>query len=196
MSLKVFNKFLDEESLLSADQQEQADSFAQDTCSDCKQKRLLPYSVALNIVLLVAGAALWLLPSLKVTKAYIPSEVFCEFFLINLADQVLTILAPAQSAVEYKTVVFSGGLRGDRSAFQGSSIAVDSKWEDLYNGKGTYSDVVWQFLLLMHALKISACPRYPQTWHLDCPMPPRPLPVTLPTTWCSSTSSTSSTASI
>lgn len=41
--------------------------------------------------------------------------------------------APAQSAVEYETVVFSGGLRGDKSKFQGSSSDVDFQWDTLYN---------------------------------------------------------------
>lgn len=42
--------------------------------------------------------------------------------------------APAQSAVEYETVVFSGGLREDKSEFVGSGSEVDEIWDTLYNG--------------------------------------------------------------
>lgn len=42
--------------------------------------------------------------------------------------------APAQSAVEYKTVLFTGGLKGDTSPYMGSSKAVDDKWDELYTG--------------------------------------------------------------
>lgn len=45
-----------------------------------------------------------------------------------------TTKAPAQSAVEYQTVVFSGGLRDDKSEFVGSSTEVDARWDELYNG--------------------------------------------------------------
>jgi hypothetical protein len=35
--------------------------------------------------------------------------------------------------VEYETVVFTGGLRGDTSKFLGSSKEVDDQWDELYN---------------------------------------------------------------
>jgi len=36
--------------------------------------------------------------------------------------------------VEYQTVVFTGGLRGDKSKYQGSGNEVDAEWDELYNG--------------------------------------------------------------
>jgi hypothetical protein len=48
--------------------------------------------------------------------------------------------------VEYETVVFTGGLRGDTSKFLGSSNEVDDHWDELYNsmysGKALLS--AWQ----------------------------------------------------
>ncbi|OAQ75808.1 tat pathway signal sequence [Purpureocillium lilacinum] len=79
--------------------------------------RLLPYSGALNLTLLVALIATWALQRHDPNKAYIPNEIY----------------SPAQSAVEYETVVFTGGLRGDKSKFQGSSSEVDAVWDEMYN---------------------------------------------------------------
>jgi len=82
-----------------------------------KWAHLLPYSGVLNITLLLALLATWILQRHDSDKAYIPNEIY----------------SPAQSAVEYQTVVFSGGLRGDKSKFQGSSSDVDAQWDELYN---------------------------------------------------------------
>lgn len=35
--------------------------------------------------------------------------------------------------VEYETVVFTGGLKGDPSKFIGYSESVDEAWDELYN---------------------------------------------------------------
>lgn len=45
------------------------------------------------------------------------------------------LTAPAQSAVEYETVVFSGGLREEVSKFRGSTSDVDDEWDTLYNSE-------------------------------------------------------------
>lgn len=44
-------------------------------------------------------------------------------------------IAPAQSVVEYETVVFTGGLREEPSKFRGSTKEVDDQWDELYNCK-------------------------------------------------------------
>ncbi|KAH8897640.1 tat pathway signal sequence [Thozetella sp. PMI_491] len=82
-----------------------------------KLAHLLPYSGALNITLLLALLFTWILQRNTSNKAYIPNEIY----------------SPAQSVVEYHTVVFSGGLRGDKSKFLGSSSEVDAQWDELYN---------------------------------------------------------------
>ncbi|EHK19642.1 uncharacterized protein TRIVIDRAFT_46478, partial [Trichoderma virens Gv29-8] len=45
-------------------------------------------------------------------------------------------IAPAESAIEYKTVVFTGGLHGDKSAYQGHSDEVNERWNSLFNDIG------------------------------------------------------------
>ncbi|KAF4449381.1 tat pathway signal sequence [Fusarium austroafricanum] len=79
--------------------------------------RLLPYSGVLNIVLLVALLVTLVLRERDYNKAHIPNEIY----------------SPAQSAVEYETVIFSGGLREEPSKFRGSSKDVDDQWDKLYN---------------------------------------------------------------
>ncbi|KAH8176414.1 tat pathway signal sequence [Sarocladium implicatum] len=78
---------------------------------------LLPYSCVLNLILLTLLFASWIAPWGDTQRAYIPNEIY----------------SPAQSVVEYETVVFTGGLKGDTSKFLGSSKAVDDQWDELYN---------------------------------------------------------------
>ena len=52
--------------------------------------------------------------------------------------------APAQSAVEYETVVFTGGLKGDTSQYLGSSSEVDAAWDTLYNGMFQYLRIIFR----------------------------------------------------
>jgi hypothetical protein len=78
---------------------------------------LLPYSGAINIVLILVLLVAWGFQGHNPTKAYIPDEIY----------------SPAQSAVEYETVVFSGGLREEVSKFRGSTSDVDDEWDKLYN---------------------------------------------------------------
>lgn len=81
--------------------------------------RLLPYSGALNLTLLVALIATWALQRHDPNKAYIPNEIYCKWFSTLFYESLSNVAqAPAQSAVEYETVVFTGGLRGDKSKFQ------------------------------------------------------------------------------
>jgi hypothetical protein len=95
---------------------------------------LLPYSGVVNITLLLALLATWILQRHDSNKAYIPKEIYCKQLHTYFDNQLSnTTTAPAQSAVEYQTVVFSGGLRGDKSKFQGSSSDVDAQWDELYN---------------------------------------------------------------
>lgn len=97
--------------------------------------RLLPYSGALNLTLLVALIATWALQRHDPNKAYIPNEIYCKWFSTLFYESLSNVAqAPAQSAVEYETVVFTGGLRGDKSKFQGSSSEVDAVWDEMYNG--------------------------------------------------------------
>ncbi|KAF4966746.1 hypothetical protein FSARC_5611 [Fusarium sarcochroum] len=79
--------------------------------------RLLPYSGVMNIVLLLVLLGTWTFQEHRSNKAYIPNEIY----------------SPAQSAVEYETVIFSGGLREEKSKFRGSSSDVDGQWDELYN---------------------------------------------------------------
>ncbi|KAH8713751.1 Cyclochlorotine biosynthesis protein O [Beauveria bassiana] len=79
---------------------------------------ILPYSVALNVVLLVlALLGLWNMQRHDASKHYIPNEIY----------------TPAQSAVEYQNILFTGGLKGDGSKYLGSTPEVDEAWDDLYN---------------------------------------------------------------
>lgn len=78
---------------------------------------LLPYSGLLNLIVLMLLLASWVAPWDDSQRACIPHEIY----------------SPAQSAVEYKTVVFTGGLQGDTSKFIGSSKTVDEQWDELYN---------------------------------------------------------------
>ncbi|KAL5610699.1 hypothetical protein FOBRF1_006816 [Fusarium oxysporum] len=79
--------------------------------------KLLPYSGLLNIALLLALIATFAVREHHYNKAYIPNEIY----------------SPAQSAVQYETVIFSGGLREEESKFRGSSSDVDKQWDELYN---------------------------------------------------------------
>ncbi|KAF5019109.1 hypothetical protein F66182_8878 [Fusarium sp. NRRL 66182] len=78
---------------------------------------ILPYSGMMNIALLLVLFATWTLKGQDMNKAYIPNQIY----------------SPAQAAVEYETVVFSGGLREETSKFRGSSKDVDAHWDELYN---------------------------------------------------------------
>ncbi|KAH6954738.1 hypothetical protein DER45DRAFT_315089 [Fusarium avenaceum] len=78
---------------------------------------LLPYSGAINIALILVLIVAWGFQGHNSRKAYIPDEIY----------------SPAQSAVEYETVVFSGGLREEVSKFRGSTSDVDDEWDTLYN---------------------------------------------------------------
>ena len=96
--------------------------------------RLLSYSGVLNILLLILLAATWSLKTYDSNKAHIPNEIYCKLLLVPFNCQYSNATtAPAQSAVEYQTVVFSGGLREDKSNFVGSSNEVDARWDGLYN---------------------------------------------------------------
>lgn len=56
-------------------------------------------------------------------------------------SEVLTLqIAPAESAIEYKTVVFTGGLHGDKSVYQGYSDEVNERWNSLFNGMPNFSN--------------------------------------------------------
>ncbi|OAA76771.1 hypothetical protein LEL_06455 [Akanthomyces lecanii RCEF 1005] len=81
-------------------------------------------SSVLNITALIPIFANWRLLGLGPKKAYIPNEIY----------------SPAQSVVEYETVRFTGGLKGDPSPYMGSSGEVDAKWEELY-GKAAVSQI-------------------------------------------------------
>lgn len=99
-----------------------------------KWAHFLPYSGILNIVLLIALLTTWALQRRDWNKPYIPNEIYCKQpCLIFIGQSSNMIEAPAQSAVEYETVVFTGGLRGDKGKFQGSSSDVDAAWDELYN---------------------------------------------------------------
>lgn len=103
-----------------------------------KRAYLLPYSGILNIMLLLTLFISWTLQRQSSNEAYIPNEIYCKqfhsFFSSYFNDQLSDIkIAPAQSAVEYQTVVFSHTLRGEKSKFQGSSSDVDAVWDELYN---------------------------------------------------------------
>ncbi|KAM3434864.1 hypothetical protein MY4824_005194 [Beauveria thailandica] len=79
---------------------------------------ILPYSVALNVVLVLALFGLWNLQRHDPSKHYIPNEIY----------------TPAQSAVEYQNILFTGGLKGDGgSKYLGSTPEVDEAWDHLYN---------------------------------------------------------------
>ncbi|KAK5993603.1 hypothetical protein PT974_07037 [Cladobotryum mycophilum] len=119
MSRKDSSQFLDNEHLLADEERDEFNSILQ-TSRRALWVRFLPFSVVLNIVLLLAIASSWIFSTRQLRKAYIPDEVY----------------SPAHSAVEYKTVVFTGGLHGDKSAYQGSSEEVNAKWEALYNKIG------------------------------------------------------------
>jgi hypothetical protein len=137
MSFEDSGTFLDQESLLSAEQKQEHEA-SPNPPTKHKWRQLLPYSVGLNIALILIMASAWLVSLRKGKQAYIPNEIFCEFSQPHKGSRYAeTIVAPAQSAVEYKTVVFNGGLRGDKTEYQGSSDEVNSKWEDLYNGTPT-----------------------------------------------------------
>ncbi|KAJ4243704.1 hypothetical protein NW764_016590, partial [Fusarium oxysporum] len=79
--------------------------------------KLLPYSGLMNIALLLALLSTFAVREHHYNKAYIPNEIY----------------SPVQSAVQYETVIFSGGLREEESNFQGSSRDVDKQWDELYN---------------------------------------------------------------
>ncbi|KAF5679232.1 hypothetical protein FHETE_973 [Fusarium heterosporum] len=95
------------------------DEFSNQSKSSKRERwaRLLPYSGAINIILISCLFATWVLQRKSPQKAYIPNEIY----------------SPAQSVVEYETVVFSGGLREEKSSFRGSSSDVDDEWDKLYN---------------------------------------------------------------
>ncbi|EGX90436.1 hypothetical protein CCM_06856 [Cordyceps militaris CM01] len=78
---------------------------------------MLPYSVVLNVGLLLALFAVWNLARHDPRKHYIPDEVY----------------TPAQSVVEYHNILFTGGLKGDTSKYLGSTPSVDEAWDNLYN---------------------------------------------------------------
>lgn len=78
---------------------------------------ILPYSVVLNVGLLLALFAVWNLQKHDPSKHYIPNEVY----------------SPAKSVVEYNNILFTGGLKGDTSKYLGSTPEVDEAWDDLYN---------------------------------------------------------------
>ncbi|KAI9157976.1 Cyclochlorotine biosynthesis protein R [Paramyrothecium foliicola] len=116
MSFKANEELLDQESLLASEHRKEI----RPTRAARQRALFLPYSVALNFVLILAVVLLSLTSMRKAGQAYIPNEIY----------------SPAQSAVEYKTVVFNGGLRGDKTAYQGSSDEVNARWEALYNEIG------------------------------------------------------------
>jgi hypothetical protein len=94
---------------------------------------LLPYSGAINIVLILVLLVAWGFQGHNPRKAYIPDEIYCKSYFPLKCECSNAITAPAQSAVEYETVVFSGGLREEVSKFRGSTSDVDDEWDTLYN---------------------------------------------------------------
>ncbi|KAK2589891.1 hypothetical protein QQS21_012431 [Conoideocrella luteorostrata] len=119
MAVKDSNQFLDEEHLLPEDEKDDSGSLPPRPRRS-SWTRLFPYSASLNIILSCLLASTWVYSIKTSRKTYILNEIY----------------SPAQPAVEYKTVVFTGGLHGDKSEYQGSSEDVNKKWEALYNDIG------------------------------------------------------------
>ena len=133
MAFKQSDEFLDAEHLLS-DSEKDGRGISRRSSTAASRARFLPYSVALNIVLAIAVGLAWMF-STRQRRVYIPNVVYCSSRSVRSHWLRLTLLqAPAQSAVEYKTVVFTGGLHGDKSPYQGSSDEVNARWNELYNG--------------------------------------------------------------
>ncbi|KAL7942894.1 hypothetical protein V8C42DRAFT_330679 [Trichoderma barbatum] len=118
MALKTSEEFHDEEHLLGDDEKDDIDS--SQTSKAASRAKLLPYSTALNIVLLLALLLTWTISYRK----------FAQLRILN------AVYSPAESAIEYKTVVFTGGLHGDKSVYQGYSDEVNERWDSLFNDVG------------------------------------------------------------
>lgn len=69
-------------------------------------------------------------------QAPFPQLVYCEHLsALNVIPKLMPDTAPAQDALEYKTVVFNSNSKNDTTIYQGlPSEEVDSAWEDLYRG--------------------------------------------------------------
>ncbi|KAM4066825.1 tat pathway signal sequence [Hirsutella rhossiliensis] len=110
---------LDEEHLLPVAREKRHDQSRQARRRSSKSQCFV-LSIALNIVLCIYGTSIWVFSIRKAWGPYIPNEIY----------------SPAYSAVEYETVVFTGGLHGDKSEYQGWSDEVNARWEALYNDIG------------------------------------------------------------
>ncbi|KAL7795106.1 hypothetical protein V8C37DRAFT_375616 [Trichoderma ceciliae] len=119
MALKTSEEFRDEERLL-GDEEKDDGLNGQAISKEVSRTKILPYSIALNAVLLLALLSTWTISYRQFEQLRILSEVY----------------SPAESAIEYKTVVFTGGLHGDRSAYQGYSDEVNERWNSLFNDIG------------------------------------------------------------
>ncbi|KAJ4856507.1 hypothetical protein T069G_09875 [Trichoderma breve] len=118
MASVASEEFHDEEHLLGDDEKDR--SHNERPSKNVSRAKLLPYSVAFNVVLLLALISTWAISYRK----------FAQLRILN------AVYSPAESAIEYKTVVFTGGLHGDRSAYQGYSEEVNERWNSLFNEIG------------------------------------------------------------
>ncbi|OAA60884.1 hypothetical protein ISF_05923 [Cordyceps fumosorosea ARSEF 2679] len=127
--------------------------------------KFLPFSVVLNIGLILALLAVLGLLRHDPSKHYIPNEIY----------------SPAHSVVEYENIHFTGGLESERavSKYRGSSKEVDDAWENLYNtaplinASTRFSNDSNQYMVQLdvfhqlHCLNMLRQVLYPLTYHLD-----------------------------
>ncbi|KAL6854525.1 hypothetical protein J3F83DRAFT_764464 [Trichoderma novae-zelandiae] len=118
MSETSSEEFHDQQHLLADDEKDDVGNGQ--TSRYASRAKLLPYSIALNGVLFVALFSTWA----------ISHQQFAQLRILN------SVYSPAESAVKYKTVVFTGGLHGDRSVYQGYSDEVNERWDSLFNAIG------------------------------------------------------------
>ena len=90
---------------------------------------------AQSVALIIFAFVFWTQPS----RPNLSQVLYCTFsslVLVDVHSSSSLSKAPAQDALEYIPVKFSGGIGRQATKYQGKpSEAVDKAWDDLYNGK-------------------------------------------------------------